>query len=248
MAWVQDDRFYPKEIDPSNEFQHTVLRVFFERYEVAVGWLRERFTTGPIRILDMACGSGYGSSMLSELGEAVGVDIGENAVSYAQETYGQDGITFRVGSADDPAFLDTLGKFDAIVSIATIEHVDDVVGFLTWMRQALKPDGVCILCFPSSLTCDWANPHHKRDISVRQAARLFTQIGFRVVNDFHQSERITLKDLLSGDKDHELPAPPLWRWILYYLLHPHHLFVRLYELVFRRGFTFSHQQYLLVTR
>ena len=249
MPWVEDDRFYPNEIDPANEFQKSVLRVFLQRYEVAVSWLVSRFGDRPIRILDMACGSGYGSKILSALGEVVGADVDPRAVRYAEETYGRDGLSFRVGSADDPSFLSSLGTLDAIVSIATIEHIDDVVGFLSWMERSLQPNGVCVLCFPSSLTRDWASPHHKRDISPRRARRLFTDVGLSIQDEFHQRELIRLRDLLAGQNtDHKLPAPPLRQWVAYYLRHPHHLVQRCSQLLFRGGFLFAHQQYLLAKK
>ncbi|TVR34344.1 MAG: class I SAM-dependent methyltransferase [Spirochaetaceae bacterium] len=246
MPWVEDDRLYPEEIDPENEFQNAILKVFVQRYEVAVSWLYGRFGGRPVRILDMACGSGYGSKLLSAMGEVVAVDIEPRAVEYAQEMYGGDGLTFRVGSADDPSFLNSLGSFDAIVSIATIEHIDDVVGFLCWMQRSLRPNGVCALGFPASLTLDWASPHHKRDISPRQARRLFAEAGLRIQDEFHQRELIGLKDLLAGQNtDQKLPAQPLRRWLAHYLLHPHHFAQRAFEFVFRGGLVFAHQEYQL---
>lgn len=246
MAWVQDDRLYPKEINENDPFQSAVLKVFVERYDVAIGWLKERFGDRKLRILDMACGSGYGSEMLSQLGEVVAVDLDAKAVAYAEETYGNDNISFRSGSADDQSFLESLGTFDVMVSIATIEHIDDMTGFLSWMRRSLHENGVAILCFPASLTRDWAAPHHKRDISKRQAARMFPEVGFAIKGEFYQNEIITLKQLTSEEHaKRELPAPPLRQWIFWYLLHPHHLFARAWQLLFRGGFLFAHQEYLL---
>jgi 2-polyprenyl-3-methyl-5-hydroxy-6-metoxy-1,4-benzoquinol methylase len=250
MAWVQDDRLYPKEINEADPFQAAVLKVFVERYDVAIGWLRDRFgdraERGDLRILDMACGSGYGTEMLSTIGNVVGVDLDEKAVKYAEETYGNDRIEFRSGSADDQAFLESLGTFDVIVSIATIEHIADMEGFLGWMRRAISDAGAAILCFPASLTRDWAAPHHRRDITKRRAAQMFPRAGFAIRHEFYQNEIITIKQLTSEEHaKRELPAPPLYRWILWYLTHPHHLFIRVFELVGKGGFLFAHQEYLL---
>ena len=250
MAWVEDDRLYPKEINENDPFQTAVLKVFFERYEVAIDWIKGRFgaraESRDLRILDMACGSGYGSEMLSSIGNVVAVDLDADAVAYAQKNYGNERMDFRSGSADDQEFLQSLGEFDVMVSIATIEHIIDMTGFLAWMRRALKPDGIAVLCFPASFTRDWAAPHHRRDISKRQARKLFPAAGFTIKDDFYQNEIITLKQLTSEEHaSRELPAPPLYRWILWYLLHPHHLFARAFQLVARGGFLFAHQEYLL---
>src|SRR5438876_5831168 len=64
------------------------------RYEFAT-----RFAAGK-RVLDIACGVGYGSRMLHDSGASVtGVDINPELVHFATETYGTDGLVFQVGDA-----------------------------------------------------------------------------------------------------------------------------------------------------
>ena len=45
--------------------------------------------------------------------------------------------------------------------------------------------------------------------------------------------------------NHDLPVPPLGQWVRYYLGHPHHFLVRMYQITAGPGILFSGQQYLL---
>lgn len=248
MKWVQDDRFYPREIDPDNAFHEAVRSLFTRRYEVARSWIADLERPSRPRVLDIACGSGYGSQLLGEVAEVVGVDVSPAAIEYARATHGGANVSFRVGSAEDGAFLQTLGRFDAIVSIATIEHLDDAEGFVSWMRGSLHRGGIGVLGFPASLTRDWASPHHKRDISPRAARRMFSGVGFTIRDTLFQREIISLSHLLrERGGNPEFPSPPLGHWIRHYALHPHHAMIRLYQLLSNGGFVFSQQQYLLAT-
>ena len=244
--WIRDDRFYPEEIDPDNEFHEAVRSNFTRRYEIARDWIARVSGTRRPRVLDIACGSGYGSQLLGDLGEVVGVDVSPSAIEYARDQYGGDGVTFHVGSAEDQAFLRTLGTFDAIVSIATIEHLDDAEAFVSWMHRSLGDGGVGILGFPASLTRDWASPHHKIDISRRLALRMFSRVGFKVRDSLFQREIIRLGHLLrERGGNPEFPAPSFGHLVRHFAVHPHHLFIRLGQLLANGGFVFSHQQYLL---
>jgi len=73
------------------------------------------------RILDLGCGVGYDAKVLQEYGaKVVGVDISEKSIEIAKEHI-QNG-KFFVG--DITAKLDKLGKFEGVVCIATIMHID----------------------------------------------------------------------------------------------------------------------------
>src|SRR4051794_32573767 len=65
------------------------------------------------RVLDVACGSGYGSRILADAGAdtVVGVDLDADAVVYARQRYGGPGVTFLPGNACAPPVT---GPFDLI--------------------------------------------------------------------------------------------------------------------------------------
>src|SRR5207249_9324746 len=98
------------------------------------------------RVLDIACGEGYGSAALARAGAAsvVGVDISAEACEHARRKYGVDA---RVGRADRiplPA-----GSIDVIVSFETIEHVERPESFLNECVRVLAPGGALILSTPN---------------------------------------------------------------------------------------------------
>ena len=240
------ERIYPKDTNKESPIQMLMTGILTHRYEVACDWLRHRFNNKPLRILDIACGVGYGTEMLSELGEAVGVDIDQETIDYAKQHYSNDRVSFHVGDADDYSYLTSLGDFDAVVSSGTIEHVSDEFVFLKWIRQCLRKEGVCILCCPSTFTRDWAFPFHKRDISPKQARDLIDACDFSIKNEYFRRFRFRLKDLVyEKDSNRALPVPPLKHWFGYYLSHPHHFGRRLAQMSLGGGVLFTDQQYLL---
>ena len=120
------------------------------RYHWAVAVLTER---RPARILDVACGDGYGSALLAAaLPDAVvvGVDHDTKAIRRAQDRYRQPNVTFRVG--DVQRWSGTLGaeRHDAIVSFDTIEHVEHRELMLLGVVDHLEPDGALLLSTPSA--------------------------------------------------------------------------------------------------
>lgn len=109
-----------------NQIAHDHL----ERYWWAQRWLQGHFLRthhkGTPRILDAACGCGYGSKLLASVGfEVVGVDIAPEAINFAKEHYSHDGLTYHVG---DLSMMtpNALGEFDAVVSFETIEHIQKI--------------------------------------------------------------------------------------------------------------------------
>jgi len=225
------ERVYPNEMQSSRALETLMKGVFLRRYGLARDWLREHFQGRSAKVLDIACGSGYGAAILAELGPVVAVDIDAEAIEYARKEHAGERISYVVGNADDAGFLASLGSFDAVVTSATLEHVANAEVFLRWIRGALLPGGVCIACFPSALTMDWAAPHHKRDISPQKAKRLFSQCGFRQLKEYHESHRLALRDLRAERRANPaLPVPPLRRWVWYFARHPHHLAVRLHQI------------------
>src|SRR5687768_5279536 len=76
------------------------------------------------RVLDAACGEGYGSALLAAAGgEVLGLDVDTQAIAHARARYaGLERLRFDVA---DVTALDALadGSFDLIVSFETLEHV-----------------------------------------------------------------------------------------------------------------------------
>jgi SAM-dependent methyltransferase len=83
------------------------------------------------RILDAACGCGYGSKMMEDVKcRVVGVDIDNETIQFARTYY--PGPGYIIGDILD---IPWAGRFDWIVSLETIEHLPDPVAVLKIFRH-----------------------------------------------------------------------------------------------------------------
>jgi ubiquinone/menaquinone biosynthesis C-methylase UbiE len=104
------ERFHP-EIKEFWSIEH------LHRYKVIQNICKSRI------ILDVACGEGYGSSILSEVASCVyGVDISKEAIKHASNKYSNKKIKFIHANGENLPFDNNF--FDIIVSFETIEHLD----------------------------------------------------------------------------------------------------------------------------
>ncbi|WP_431801931.1 class I SAM-dependent methyltransferase [Halobacillus andaensis] len=127
------ERVIPKEMDPMNG----LLLEHVARYHFS-----EPYVKG--RVLDIACGVGYGAAHLAkkrkkQITEILGVDISKDTIQYAIQNYYHPLLTFKTGDIMDEAWVDAMGQFDTIVSFETIEHIPDVEKFMNHMRKLLSP-------------------------------------------------------------------------------------------------------------
>ena len=122
------ERFLPKDCKGEMEIEH------YQRYRFAAAFVEGK------KVLDAACGEGYGSSILSEKAkEVTGLDISAETVENANKKYEKDNLSFRAGSVESLPFEDD--SFDVVISYETIEHVTGEIqeSFLKEIRRVLKP-------------------------------------------------------------------------------------------------------------
>ncbi|WP_226579666.1 class I SAM-dependent methyltransferase [Halobacillus litoralis] len=136
------ERVIPKEMDPMNN----MLLEHIARYTFSTPYVRGR-------VLDLACGSGYGSLKIAKdcknnIDEIVGIDICEDTIKYAKHHYYHPLLTFRKGNALDKELPQQIGTFNTILSFETIEHVKDDRLFIKRMYDLLKPGGTLVLSTP----------------------------------------------------------------------------------------------------
>jgi SAM-dependent methyltransferase len=100
-------------------------------------------------VLDVACGEGYGSALLSRhAAQVCGVDIAADAIAHGRTTYvSRTNLQLIEASCTQMPF-DT-ARFDMVVSFETIEHIHEQAAFLGEIKRVLKPDGVLILSCPN---------------------------------------------------------------------------------------------------
>lgn len=96
--------------------------------------------------LDVFCGNGYGSNILSDLAYMDAIDGSEEAIDFARNYFIAPNINFlcKMYPFDIPK-----NNYDFVVSIESIEHIDDYKGLLTKAIQSLKVNGVLIISVPN---------------------------------------------------------------------------------------------------
>ena len=116
------------------------------------------------RWLDVACGSGYGTELISQVADYVlGVDIDSKTICYARKHHGsKSNIEF---ANKDIMCLSELeegkGKYDIVISVETIEHIPDAKPFLKKVSQLLTSNGTFVVTTPESQVGGGKNPHNK---------------------------------------------------------------------------------------
>ena len=136
-------------------------------------------------ILDAACGTGYGSFMLNQVGECTGVDIEPEAIVYAIENY--PGPDYRIGDV-----CDVHGEFDWVVSFETIEHVQDPGAAL----DAFRSSNNLIISSPNELEFPFVAEQHKeskyphlRHYTPEQFEKLLNEHGWTVTEKWGQPHK-----------------------------------------------------------
>ena len=121
---------------------------WFRRHLAVYEWIGARVIGG--RVIDMACGEGYGSEVLSRAAASVvGVDANPEAHEHARLRYQRQNLRFERGVVETHG---EAGSFDAVVFLQTIEHVHDPVAVLGHFRSLLAPGGVAYVSTPNLLT------------------------------------------------------------------------------------------------
>lgn len=136
-------------------------------------------------VLDIACGSGYGTSLLAKTAKTVyGVDIDADTVAYAQKHYGAQNITFKVGDGERIPLDDN--SVDVVVTYETIEHIPDYKKFMKEVSRVLRPDGLAIVSTPNDLEFAEGNHYHLHEFTEKELVSLVKK-DFKYVDSYYQA-------------------------------------------------------------
>jgi 2-polyprenyl-3-methyl-5-hydroxy-6-metoxy-1,4-benzoquinol methylase/spore coat polysaccharide biosynthesis protein SpsF (cytidylyltransferase family) len=101
------------------------------------------------RVLDVASGKGFGGNMMAEMASFVTcADLDQSKLDEGRKLFPRENLVFS--REDVTAMSFAAESFDVVVSMETIEHVDDVDLYLTELRRVLKPGGRAILSTPQN--------------------------------------------------------------------------------------------------
>jgi SAM-dependent methyltransferase len=130
------------------------------------------------RILDVGCGTGANLKMLARFGQAEGVDISEQAVSFCRDR-GLDSV--KLGAIEQLPYEDE--SFHIVTALDVIEHLDDDVAGLREIRRVLGPGGYVLVFVPAFMFLwgvqdDVSN--HRRRYTLPGLLKVVKQAGFSV--------------------------------------------------------------------
>ncbi len=155
------------------------------RYEWAIRVLRDY--EGLERILDIACGSGFGSAMVGRAFpnvEVIGMDHDPEAIEYALKHFNAQNVCYKSGDAQCLEELLEGIKFNCIICFETLEHLDHRELVLEAFVKLLKQDGWLLFSTPcegdgpNKLQTEWE--HHKIEYSAASLYDLLSRY-FRVI-------------------------------------------------------------------
>ncbi|MEZ5966287.1 MAG: class I SAM-dependent methyltransferase [Planctomycetota bacterium] len=145
------------------KYSATEAAIHLSRYLPA-----RRYCAGK-RVLDVACGEGYGAFALAERWSAAAVDavdVSADAIAGARQNFASPKVEYHCASAEQLSASFAPAIFDVVVSFETVEHVEDAAGFLADLGRLAKTDGVVLVSCPND---HWyypqpeqRNPYHRR--------------------------------------------------------------------------------------
>lgn len=216
---VSMERLVPGTLADNDATGQETLDLHLARYEFA-----KRFVDGG-RVLDCACGVGYGTAILADAGNrpchVMGVDIDPKASSYAAKHYGADNIAFCSG--DGRALKDDEG-FNTIVSLETVEHVSDPKALLANFTKLLQPGGILVASVPVTPSVD-VNPYHLHDFTRESFRQLGQALALTEIDTLSQTQPFSPLKIATGNEARLDDMRP--NLISYYLAHPSAAYRRL---------------------
>jgi O-antigen biosynthesis protein len=140
-------------------------------------------------VLDVACGTGYGTAMLLRASRVATVTAVDNHPDAVQSTRRQ-APDARALSADVPPLPFPDSSFDTVVSMETIEHIPDDRVFAQELKRVLRPGGRVLLSTPNANVTSpegvVANPWHVREYRLEELLDVLRAGGFTHLEVFAQ--------------------------------------------------------------
>src|SRR5438067_1206501 len=203
------ERFEPADVSGRMAYDH------LHRYAIC----RDRIVGQ--RVLDIACGAGYGTNLLAQsAAEATGIDIDAGVIRRARKKYRRDNLDFVAGDCCEMPL--EAASFDVVVANEMIEHIEDHDRFMNEVTRVLKPGGTLLISTPNKPIYNrykTPNPFHVSEMDIPEFRQLlkrhfkhvhFTGLrmalvsaGFDIDGTKHRSNLVAAKTFrgLSLNKD-----------------------------------------------
>ena len=144
------------------------------RYEEVIKSL-----SGNETILDIACGSGFGTHLLSthSTGKVFGGDLSTEAINLCDNSYNKDNLSYEIMDGTKLKFEDN--TFDVVVSFETIEHTTRFHEMIKELKRVIKPNGIIYLSTPNikinSPTGIVTNPYHTQEWDYKEFCKIINK-------------------------------------------------------------------------
>ncbi|MBK8465836.1 MAG: class I SAM-dependent methyltransferase [Chloracidobacterium sp.] len=96
-----------------------------------------------LKILDVGCGTGANIQMLSQYGDAEGVDVSDDALEFCR----RKGLKAQKGLAETLPYADE--TFELTTALDVVEHLDDDIAGLKEMYRVTKSGGYSLIFVPA---------------------------------------------------------------------------------------------------
>lgn len=141
-----------------------------------------------LKVLDIACGEGYGSYMIAHHAQQViGIDLSADIIEHASQTYQKSNLNFIIG--DCRKIPVDSGTIDVVVSFETIEHHTFHEEMMAEIKRILTSAGVLIISSPDkdiySTKRNYSNPFHQKELSKPEFISLLEK-NFKNIQIFNQ--------------------------------------------------------------
>jgi 2-polyprenyl-3-methyl-5-hydroxy-6-metoxy-1,4-benzoquinol methylase len=181
MKYEPEERLY---FDP-----HTLRRIerelatrrHIERYTMLRQWCHGV-------VIDCACGCGYGTNLISknpDVSKAIGIDVSEEAISWANENFKEDNIEFICANMFNLQKLSA----DVLVSIETIEHIKKTDKYISALHKISANE--LILSYPTKKSTHY-NRFHYYDFKYEEIEKLFLDIGYKIIQNIDLYHEVAL--------------------------------------------------------
>lgn len=212
--WMNPDNF--KKNDKTNILLY--LR-HLKAYEYAKDFVINK------NVLEVGCGSGYGSKYLSKYANSITtIDIDNDSLEYSKNNNTNDNINYIHANILDGINIDE-NTYDVVISFQVIEHIDSIESklYLNEIKRLLKPNGIAIITTPNRLFRlhpfqKPTNKYHKIEYSPSQLKKLlqkhFFEVKLSVIRGTNQIEKIE-KKRIKTPLSHLLILIPIKRLLLF---------------------------------